>query len=102
VDTFLLDWDRKQKKIIRRLTWRRAGLPDGLFSNQNPILGKFWRVLFWKILVYFMATVYNCQLPIGKFNGHLLHFVVIWYIFFSFWFIVPRKIWQPWRLASGT
>jgi hypothetical protein len=23
----------------------RAGLPDGLFSNQNPIFGKFWMVL---------------------------------------------------------
>jgi hypothetical protein len=30
------------------------GLPDGLFSNQN--LGKFWRVLQWKMLVYFMDT----------------------------------------------
>jgi hypothetical protein len=27
-----------------------SGLPDGLFSNQNPYLGKFWRALEWYIL----------------------------------------------------
>jgi hypothetical protein len=31
------------------------GLPDGLFSNQKNNLGKFWRMLRWKMLVYFMA-----------------------------------------------
>jgi hypothetical protein len=33
--------------------WSEAGLPDGIFSNQN--LGKFWMVLQQKILVHFMA-----------------------------------------------
>jgi hypothetical protein len=28
------------------------------------------------------------------FYGHLVHFVVIWYVF-QFWYFVPRKIWQP-------
>jgi hypothetical protein len=31
------------------------GLPDGILLNQNPTLGKFWMVLQWKILVYFIA-----------------------------------------------
>jgi hypothetical protein len=26
--------------------------------------------------------------------GHLVRFVVDWYIF-TFWYVVPRKIWQP-------
>jgi hypothetical protein len=26
------------------------------FQTKNPNLGKFWRVLQWKMLVYFMAT----------------------------------------------
>jgi hypothetical protein len=30
-------------------------------------------------------------------NERLVYFVVIWYIF-PFWYFVPRKIWQPWRL----
>jgi hypothetical protein len=33
----------------------RSGLPDGLFLNQNPNLGKLWRVLQWKMLIYFVA-----------------------------------------------
>jgi hypothetical protein len=28
-----------------------TGLPDGLFSNQNPNLGKFWNALHWKTLI---------------------------------------------------
>jgi hypothetical protein len=33
--------------------------------------------------------------------GHLVYFVAIWYIllpfgiFFPFWYVVPRQIWQP-------
>jgi hypothetical protein len=27
--------------------------------------------------------------PIGKFCGHLVYV-------FPFWYVVPRKIWQPW------
>jgi hypothetical protein len=27
--------------------------------------------------------------PLGIFYGHLVHFVLIWYV-------VPVKIWQPW------
>jgi hypothetical protein len=29
------------------------------------------------------------------FCGHLLYFVAICYIFPPFWYVVPRKIWQP-------
>jgi hypothetical protein len=38
----------------------------------------------------------------GVFCGHLVYFKVIWYILWSFgiffplWYVVPRKIWQPW------
>jgi hypothetical protein len=55
---------------------REPGLPDGLFSNQNPNLDKFWRVLQWKILVYFI-TIWSIlrQLEI---------FTAIWYILWPF------------------
>jgi hypothetical protein len=39
----------------RRRNDSMAGLPDGLFSSQNPNLGTFWRALDWKMLIYFMA-----------------------------------------------
>jgi hypothetical protein len=68
----------------------RAGLPDGCFQTKNPNLGKFWRVLLWKILVYFMTiwSMYftllekfgNILWPFSIFYGHLVYFVVIWYI----------------------
>jgi hypothetical protein len=53
-----------------------AGLPVGIFSNQNPNLGKFgraWNEKGW----YFLR-------PFGTFCGHLVHFVVIWYILWPF------------------
>jgi hypothetical protein len=43
-----------------------------LFSNQNPNLGKFWRVLLWKILVYFM-TICSILRPLEIFYGHLVY-----------------------------
>jgi hypothetical protein len=61
-----------------------AELPDGIFSNQNPILGKFLRVLQWKMLVYFMAIWSICVQPIGIFYCHLVYFIVIWYTLLPF------------------
>jgi hypothetical protein len=52
--------ERLKETVQRlRLAYRaQSGLPDGLFSNQNTNLGKFWRVLEWKMLVYFMTIWY--------------------------------------------
>jgi hypothetical protein len=34
--------------------------------------------------------------PFGVFYGHLVYFVVIWYVYiFPFWYVTPTKIWQP-------
>jgi hypothetical protein len=65
---------------------------QGCQIDQNPILGKFWRDLqrnIWYILWTF-----------GLFYGHLIHFVVISVYFSPFWFVVPRKLWQPREAAS--
>jgi hypothetical protein len=43
-------------------------------------LGKFWRALECKILVYFM-DIWSILRPFDIFYGHLVYFVVIWYIF---------------------
>jgi hypothetical protein len=49
--------------------------------------------IFWAIM--------SILRPNGIFYGHLVHFVVIWYIlrslgiFFTFLDVLPRKIWQP-------
>jgi hypothetical protein len=48
------------------------GLPDGLFSNQNPNLGKFWMALDWKVFQYFMA-IWNILWRFGIFYDHLYY-----------------------------
>jgi hypothetical protein len=59
------------------------------FKTKNPNLGKFWRVLQWKMLVFFMDT------------WSILRSLVIFYgswnigIFFPVLVCVRRKIWQP-------
>jgi hypothetical protein len=59
------------------------------FQTKNPNLGKFWRVLQWKmegLAIEDFGIIYD----------HSLYFATIWYIFLPFWYAVPRKIWQPW------
>jgi hypothetical protein len=46
------------------------------FQNKKPNLGKFWRVLKSKVLVYFMAILYITW-PFGN-------CVAFWYIFSRF------------------
>jgi hypothetical protein len=49
------------------------------FQTKNPDLGKFCRLLLWKILVYFMTIWFILQ-SFQIFYCHLVYFVVIWYI----------------------
>jgi hypothetical protein len=65
-------------------------------QTKNPNLGKFRRVLLWKILVYFMTiwstyvtAIGNFLWPFGIFGGNLVYFPPIRYFGL-------RKIWQPW------
>jgi hypothetical protein len=58
------------------------------FQTKNANLGKFWRALDWKMLIYIMA-IWNILQTFGVFYDHLVHF-------FLFWYHVPRKIWQSW------
>jgi hypothetical protein len=67
------------------------------FQTKNPNLGKFWRVLQWKRLVYFMDT-FSILRPLEIFYGHLVYFVVIWYIFSRFGILYQEKYGNP---ASG-
>jgi hypothetical protein len=59
----------------------KAGLPDGIFSNQKSQFGSILKSLtmkdvdlFYGHLIYFTANWYTCY-------DHLAYFVVIWYIF---------------------
>jgi hypothetical protein len=47
------------------------GCPMVCFQTKNPNLGKFWRVLQWKMLVYFMDT-WSILRYFVIFYGHLV------------------------------
>jgi hypothetical protein len=53
-------------------------LPEGIFSNQNPELGKFWTVLhlFYGYIVYFWVFGIPILWQFGVFNGLLVYFAV--------------------------
>jgi hypothetical protein len=61
-----------------------------IFKTKNPNLGTFFSVLQGKMLVKFMA-IWSILLPFRIFCGHFG-------IFYPFWYVAPRKIWQPWLI----
>jgi hypothetical protein len=72
------------------------------FQTKNPVLGKFWSALDWKMLIHFV-TNWNILPRFGECYGHLVHFVSIWYIFHVFGIMyIPGKIWQPWMAFVGS
>jgi hypothetical protein len=64
------------------------------FQTENPNLGKFWKVLQWKMFGIFRAIL-SISRPTGIFYGHLVHFVVIWYIFTRFGMLYREKSGNP-------
>jgi hypothetical protein len=64
------------------------------FQTQNPNLGKFWRVLQWKMLEYCMA-IWSILRPLEIVYGHLVYLVFIWYIFPRFGILYQEKSGNP-------
>jgi hypothetical protein len=69
------------------------------FQNKIPNLGKFWKALVWKTLLYFMA-VWNISRTFVTFYDHLEHFVFIWYIFSGFGIIYQKTYGNPARVKQ--
>jgi hypothetical protein len=67
------------KEIILFVSPSDQGCQMVCFQTKNSNLGKLWRVLLWKILLYFM-TVWPILRPLEIFHFHLIYFVAIWYI----------------------
>jgi hypothetical protein len=61
----------KEHLIVTCSEAREQGCQMVYFQTKNPDLGKFWRVLEWKMLVYFTVIWYILK----------VYFVAIWYIF---------------------
>jgi hypothetical protein len=66
-------------KLTLALTDPKQGCQMVYFQTKNPNLGKFWRALEWKMLVYFM-TIWNILRQFGITYGRFVKVVVIWYI----------------------
>jgi hypothetical protein len=64
------------------------------FQTKNPYLGKMFRALDWKMLIYFMA-IWSILWIFGIFYDHLVQFVFIWYIFSSFGIMHQEKSGNP-------
>jgi hypothetical protein len=57
------------------------------FQTKNPYLGKFWRALQYKRLLYFMA-IWSVLRLFGIFYGCSINF-------FLFWYVASRKSGNP-------
>jgi hypothetical protein len=64
------------------------------FQTKNQKLGTFWRVLQWKIMVYFMV-IWSILRPFDIFYGHLVYLVVIGYSFPRFGILHQEKSGNP-------
>jgi hypothetical protein len=71
------------------------------FQTKNRNLGKFWRVFLSKILVYFI-TIWSILRPLEIVYGHLVCFVVIWYLFPRFGILDQGKSSNPGKKLLGT
>jgi hypothetical protein len=63
-------------------------------QTKNPNLGKFWRVLQWKMLVYFMDT-WSILRSFVIFYGHLVHFTVFCCILWIFGIVCCNLAYFP-------
>jgi hypothetical protein len=72
----------------------QPGFPDGgIFSNQKSNLGKFIRVMEWKMVVYFMA--------VWSLLCHLVFWRAIWYILWAFDIFFPVLVLHMYHEKSG-
>jgi hypothetical protein len=64
----------------------QPGLPDVTFSYQKSQsqCGDILEGLGWKMEKKYYRAIWNVY---G--HGHSIYFVVIWYIFFPIWYVVP-------------
>jgi hypothetical protein len=84
VEAFLQHWNTNRRVQVDQ------GCQMVCFQTKNPNLGKIWRILQGKILAYFM-TIWSNLRPLEIFYGHLVYFVVIWYIFTRFGILSQEK-----------
>jgi hypothetical protein len=78
---------RVREKIKEENILRQQGCQTACFQTKSPNSGILWRALEWK---NDFRTIWNILWPLEIFNGNLILFVVIWYIYL-FWFVWTKK-----------
>jgi hypothetical protein len=61
----------------------RQGCQTAYFQTRNPDLGKFWRLLQWKMWIYVINGHLDYFKAIWYILWTLVYFMVIWYIFLA-------------------
>jgi hypothetical protein len=69
-----------KKKIIGKRGDEEQICQMAYFQAKIPSLGIFWRVLQWKMFVYFVV-IWSTLRPFGKYLDRLVYFLAIWFIF---------------------
>jgi hypothetical protein len=70
------------------------------FQTKNLNFGSSWRVLQWKMCVYFW-DIWSISQPFCLIYGNLVNFVVIWYIFPRFGMLYQEKSGNPGTFVSS-
>jgi hypothetical protein len=83
-----------RRKIFSGSRWLVAGLPDGLFSNQKSQFGSIFDSLRLENVDIFYGRLEYLR-TFGDFYDHLVHFVLMWYIFSGFGITCQEKSGNP-------
>jgi hypothetical protein len=77
-DMYIDPWSRFDKLVSAVIYGQNQGCQTVCYiRTKNANLGKFWRVLQWKMPVHFMA-IWSILLPFGIFCCHLVYFTYVW------------------------
>jgi hypothetical protein len=70
-----------EKSCQKLSTTLGQGCQMAYFQTKNHYLGKFWWDLQCKVLVFKWPFGIHILWPFGKVLGHLVYFLVIWYVY---------------------
>jgi hypothetical protein len=83
-----------KKSSHRQMNGRTRVARWFVFKPKYLDLGKFSRALDWNMLIYVMA-IWTILRTFEQFYDHLVHFVLIWYIFSGFGITYQQKSGNP-------
>jgi hypothetical protein len=74
--------------------WMHRAARWQIFNPKLLIWVHFGWSCIWRCRYTYYVAIWSISQLLGIFCGHLVYCMILW--FFPFWYVVPRKIWQPW------